>query len=141
MLLRQMPDLSPTNTRFRAWFYSKWGIENCLILGRTRHAEYEPFRQRLSIKMAMGGRERYCIGGRTLAVDDDSWLVLNDSQVYGSIIRASRAVESFSIFFRPGLVAEVQRASARSHERALERGYDAARGGPDFVERLRHHDS
>src|SRR5262245_8452661 len=110
MLLRHMPDLSPTNTRYRAWFYSKWGLENCLILGNSRCAEYGPFRQRLSVKMATGGPERYFIGSRTLAVDDDSYLILNEGQVYGSAIRADREVESFSIFFRPGLVAEVQRA-------------------------------
>ena len=98
MLLRSMPDLSPRNQRFRDWFYARWGRENCLILGRTRHAEYDRYRQRLSIKMARGGSERYFIDGRSVAVDDDSYLVLNDNRSYGSVIDADTEVESFSIF-------------------------------------------
>jgi AraC-like DNA-binding protein len=139
MLLRSMPDLSPANRSFREWFYTRWGRENCLILGRSRHAEYARFRQRLSIKMARGGGERYFLDGRSVAVDDDSYLVLNDGRSYGSLIDTDQEVESFSIFFRPGLLEEVSSAMrvpiddipAYSHRFA---------GSIEFDEQLRPHD-
>jgi len=88
-LLREMPDWerlkpSPHNEAYRRWFYGHWGRENSVISGRDRNVEYIPFRQRLSIKVARGGRERYFIDGRTIAVDDDSYLILNDNRTYGS---------------------------------------------------------
>lgn len=140
MLLRVMPDLSPGNQRYRTWFYSKWGRENCLILARTQLAEYAAFTQRLSIKMAGGGHERYFIDGRTLAVDDDNYLILNDGRTYGSSIDAPSPVESFSIFFRPGLLEGmlgVMRADERS---ALEVREDARAPSPEFAEHLAPHD-
>ena len=112
MLLRSMPDVSPGNTQFRSWFYSRWGREHCIILARTRNAQYESFRQRLSIKMAFGGQERYFIDGRSVAVDDDSYLVLNDDRRYGSSIESTAEVESFSIFFRPGFMEEMLGAAS-----------------------------
>ena len=35
MLLRDVPDLSPANWRYRTWFYSKWGREKRLIPGHA----------------------------------------------------------------------------------------------------------
>jgi len=141
MLLRSMPDLSPANTQYRAWFYSHWGRENCLILGRSREAEYARYRQRLSIKMASGGGERYFIGGRTVTVDDDSYLILNEGQSYGSVIRCDREVESFSIFFRPGLLENVSAAIGIEAARVLEHAGSTAAQSPEFLERLNPHDA
>jgi len=141
MLLRSMPDLSPANTQYRAWFYSHWGRENCLILGRSREAEYERYRQRLSIKMASGGGERYFIGGRTVTVDDDSYLILNEGQSYGSVIRCEREVESFSIFFRPGLLENVLAAIGVEGARVLEHAGSTGARSPEFLERLNPHDA
>ena len=141
MLLRSMPDLSPANTKYRTWFYSRWGRENCVILANTRSAEYDLHRQRLSIKMASAGAERYFIGGRTVAVDDDTYLILNDRQKYGSVIRSDRDVESFSIFFRPGLLEETLGAASVDNEHMLERHGPTMLQSPEFLERLNPHDS
>lgn len=140
MLLRTMPDLSAGNRQFRAWFYSKWGRENCLILASTRQAEYPRYQQRLSIKMASGGRERYFIDGRTVAVDDDSYLILNDGQRYGSLIQSQHDVESFSIFFRPGLVEEVLGSLSVRPERIADDAV-AVKRAVEFAERLLPHDT
>ena len=90
-LLREMPDWerlkpAPANEPHRRWFYSHWGLENAVISGTDRNVEYTPFLQRLSIKVVHGGRERYFIDGRSIAVDDDCYLILNDS---------AHAVEAF----------------------------------------------
>ena len=66
MILRQMPALA--HEPFRRWFYQHWGRENCLIAARTRHADYPPYKQRLSIKAVWGYplcrnfRQRLCHG-------------------------------------------------------------------------------
>ncbi|HEY6641774.1 MAG TPA: AraC family transcriptional regulator [Povalibacter sp.] len=140
MLLRSMPDLSPGNTAFRQWFYSRWGQENCVILGRSRRAEYATFQQRLSIKMALGGAERYFVDGRSVAVDDDAYLMLNDGRRYGSLIASEREVESFSIFFRPGLVEDVRHAMTANDTVVLE-GKPSIDTTIEFPERLHPHDS
>ncbi|HEY4365722.1 MAG TPA: AraC family transcriptional regulator [Steroidobacteraceae bacterium] len=141
MLLRSMPDLSPANTQYRSWFYAHWGRENCLILAHSREAEYERYRQRLSIKMASSGRERYFIDARTVAVDDDNYLILNEGRQYGSVIRSDREVESFSIFFRPGLLDDVFGAVDIDSESMLERSTASMRRSPEFLERLNPHDA
>ena len=89
---------------------------------RAGTREYLPFRQRLSIKVARGGRERYFIDGRSIAVDDDSYLILNDNRTYGSRFESNVDIESFSIFFRPGLAEEVFGALGTTVERALADG-------------------
>ena len=140
MLLRSMPDLSAGNTQFRTWFYSRWGRENCLILARTRHAEYDLYRQRLSIKTACGGRERYFVDRRTVAVDDDNYLILNDGQRYGSLIESPREVESFSIFFRSGLLEAVL-GSLRADPERIGDNIDRTAPSIEFSERLQPHDT
>lgn len=137
MLLRSMPDLAPTNQRFRAWFYAHWGRENCIILGSSCAAAYAPYRQRLSIKMASGGGERYFIDGRTVVVDDDCYLVLNDERCYGSLIDAAHSVESFSVFFRPGLIEDVMGAMGASLDASVD---PAPPRAVEFAERLQMHD-
>jgi hypothetical protein len=70
-------------------------------------AEYADFEQLLSIKAVSGGVEEYFVDGCRIAVDDDTYLILNAGRRYGSRIHALRPVHSFSIFFRPGLAEQV----------------------------------
>jgi AraC-like DNA-binding protein len=140
MLLRHMPDLSPANRDYRAWFYSKWGRENCLILARSCFAEYSRFTQRLSIKMASGGRERYFLDGRSLAVDDDNYLILNEGRSYSSLIEAPTAVESFTIFFRPGLLEGVLGVLQAAEHDMLEVAEESCARPCEFAEHLTPHD-
>lgn len=145
-LLREMPDFTrlkatPANAEYRKWFYSHWGHENAVVSGTARNAEYMPFRQRLSIKVARGGRERYFIDGRSIAVDDDSYLILNDKRVYASRFESDVDIESFSIFFRPGLAEDVFGALNTTVERALADGGAEAPRAVEFAEQLQPHDS
>ncbi|MFL6577982.1 MAG: AraC family transcriptional regulator [Povalibacter sp.] len=133
-----MPDISPVNTQFRSWFYARWGRENCIILGRSRDAQYATFKQRLSIKMAFGGTERYFVDGRSVAVDDESYLVLNDNRCYGSSIDATNEVESFSIFFRPGFMEEMFGAASTPVNRICE---PHSSRSVEFCERLQPQDA
>jgi AraC family transcriptional regulator len=146
LVLRQMPDPRrleplPRNEAFRRTFYSRWGVENCIVLGSARRVEYPLFEQRLSIKMASGGRERYLLTrpGREVDVDEDHYLVINDGRSYASRIAAEREIESYSIFFRPGFANEVESSLRTPVERALEGGTQTA-SEPEFQEFLQPHD-
>jgi AraC family transcriptional regulator len=127
VILTEMPDLPPRpensrNAAFRRGFYARWHRENCVVSGSARQLEYRPIPQMLSIKSVARGTETYFVDRRRVAVNDDSWLVLNESRTYGSAIDSPHDVASFSIFFRPGIGREVAGALARSAERALDDG-------------------
>jgi AraC family transcriptional regulator len=142
LLCRSFPAVAdiPANQEYRRFFYSKWGRENCIVSARARRAEYPPFTQRLSIKSAWGGPERYHVGRRTVAVDDDTYLVLNDQRTYASTLESRELVHSFSIFFRPGLAEETLGALRQGAERALETGGEAPAKPVEFSEHLHPHD-
>ena len=138
MILREMPAI--WDEQFRPLFYSRWGRENCIVAARTRKAEYPLFQQRLSIKAAWGGREYYYVDGRRLAVDDETYVILNDGRTYASTLRASVPVISFAIFFRPGMAEEVARALISRQELLLDSPEDTLGRPPEFSEHIRPHD-
>lgn len=145
-LFREMPDWerlkpAPANEPYRRWFYAHWGLENAVISGTDRNVEYTPWRQRLSIKVARGGRERYYVDGRSIAVDDDCYLILNDNRTYASRFESNVRIQSFSIFFRPGLAEDVFGALGTTVERALADGGAEAARPVEFAETLQPHDS
>lgn len=138
-----MPDLPPrplttANAAFRDSFYRRWGRENALVCGASRDVSYETHPQTLSVKAAWGGRERYFLHEREVAVDDDHWLVLNQGRAYGSQLRAARPVTSLALFFRPELPGAVAAQRARSLRAWLD-APDAVVRTPEFAEHLRPH--
>ena len=88
-IIRQMPDPArlrplPANEAYRRAFYGRFLRESCIVFAKCRRVDMPPFTQRLSIKTARGGREMYFIDHRSVAVDDDNFLILNDGRTYGS---------------------------------------------------------
>jgi AraC-like DNA-binding protein len=143
MLLTSMPDLPPrplttANAAFREMFYRRWGRETCLVSGASRDVCYDAHRQTLSVKAAWGGRERYFLRERELAVDDDHWLLLNEGRVYGSRIHNKHPVTSFALFFAPGLPEQVAAQRLQSLAAQLDVASVAPRG-IEFEEHLRPH--
>jgi AraC-like DNA-binding protein len=139
MIYREMPPLGDRS--FRESFYSRWGRESAAISATARRAQYPDYTQLLSVKMATGGSEDYFVDGRRIRVDDDTFLILNEGRRYGSLINALQPVHSFSVFFRPGLIQEVQDALCRPTEAQLaDPAADRSRP-PEFDERLREHDT
>jgi AraC family transcriptional regulator len=137
VILREMPPI--WDPAFRPGFYARWGRENCIISALTRQCEYQPFRQTLSIKAAWGGHEDYFIDGRRVAVDDDTFIIMNHGRSYASRVRARTPLHSFSIFFRPGMAEEVLGTLDRSHERLLDDPDHRFRGSVEFSEHSRRH--
>ena len=140
LLLRTLPDLAGASAEFRASFNGKWGRENCIIWGRARQARFGPCSHALSIRAAWGGEERCRFNGRTVAVDDDSFLILNHGRICELQIDAVQPVESFSIHFRTGLVEQAYGALTLSIEDALARGDLIVERSAEFAESLQPHD-
>lgn len=146
MILTTLPDLPPrpetaANAGFRRDFYQRWGRENAVVCGHACDAEYACHVQTLSLKMALGGSERYLLPRRDVLVDDDSYLVLGEGQRYGSVLRSARPVASFAVFFRPGMLDEVQRGCGQRLVDALDRHERMTAPSAGFGEHLRRHDA
>ena len=146
VILTRLPDLPPrpltaANAAFRREFYRHWGRGNWIVAGEARRADYDRFRQTLSIKCVARGVETYAVDGRRVAVDDRTWLVLNERREYASELRSDdRRAYSFAIFFRPGMAAEVAGASARTLRCELDDGNEPAPyESVEFTEHLRPH--
>jgi AraC family transcriptional regulator len=140
MLLRTLPDFASAHPQTRHRFDTRWGRENCIIWGRARRAKFGPCAHGLSIRAAWGGEERCHFDGRTLAVDDDSFLNLNNGRVCTTQIDSARPVESFAIYFGPGLVEHAYGAMTLTLEKALERGDAVVERSAEFLESLHPHD-
>ncbi len=138
MILTEMPRLQ--DPEFTRHFYQRWGRENFVIDARTDFAAYGPYRQCLSIKTTWSGAEEYYIGEATLAVRPDRYLVLNEGRVYGSLIEATAPVESFAVFFRPGMAAGMVDTLKRTTDSLLDDPEPRDHLAPEFIERFSPHD-
>ena len=94
----------------------------------------------LSIKTFSGGRALYNAGGGSYAVDDASYLVLNEGQPYEITIESLTEVESFCVFFAPGLAQEVYHGLTTPLDGLLDDTEGAAMAPPRFFERTNAHD-
>jgi AraC family transcriptional regulator len=74
----------------------------------------------LSIKCFFEGRAHYTVGRGHHAVDEASYLVLNEGQSYAIEIGSKTPVESFCLFFAPGLAREVAQTLTHRSERLLD---------------------
>lgn len=140
LILRTLPDLASTDVELRRSFSSKSERENCLILGRAKRARFGPCAHGLSIRTARGGEERCQFDGRTVAVDEDSFLILNNGRVCATHIESTQAVESFAIYFGSPLVERAYGAMTVSVEKALECGEGVGERPVEFMETLQPHD-
>ena len=89
MLIRSLAESSRRDTALPASFHARWGRENCIIWGRSGYMEFGPYTHTLSIRAAWGGAQHCHFNGRTVAIDDDNFLILNHGRVYSTSIRAA----------------------------------------------------
>src|SRR4051812_47558752 len=74
----------------------------------------------LSIKCFFSGRAQYKVGCGYHAVDQSSYLVLNEGQRYEIEIDSRQPVESFCLFFAPEFASDVQRSLSTRAQRLLD---------------------
>jgi AraC family transcriptional regulator len=80
------------------------------------------------------------VDGRHIAVDDDTFLILNAGRRYASRIDELNPVHTFSIFFEPRLAQEVLHALKMPAETLLDRPPGEVSPPVEFGEELREHD-
>jgi AraC family transcriptional regulator len=107
MLICNLSDLAAKGSAARDLLKSRWGRESCILWGRTSQATFGPATHTLSVRAAWGGQEFCRVGARTLAVDDDNFLIVNHGQIYSTSIDAPRGMESLAICFSPELIEQL----------------------------------
>ncbi len=138
MVYRAMPAI--WDPAFRKSFYQRWGKECAIICARSRRVEYPVYRQLLSIKSVASGVEDYYIDGRHISVDRETFLIINSDRCYASSIESLEPVQSFSIFFDRGLVADTWSALRYPPESLLGDPHRQSPAQLEFSERLYQHD-
>ncbi len=115
-------------------------------LGQATHILHERgFRHRwqgvgpLSIKCFFHGRAFYDVGAGRYAVDDSSYLILNEGQTYSVDVDSENEIESFCIFFEHGLAESVQRSLSMKTSQLLEEPDEPAHA-TNFFEKTYPHD-
>jgi AraC-like DNA-binding protein len=73
----------------------------------------------LSIKSFFGGQASYTVDRRRYLVSERAFLVLNEGQPYEIALAASAPIESFCVFFAPGLAETIQRSLTTPDDRLL----------------------
>lgn len=74
----------------------------------------------LSIKSFTHGRALYNTGKGLYAVDESSYLILNDEQPYSITIESARPVESFCIFFKAGFAEQIYYSLGSEQDKLLD---------------------
>jgi AraC-like DNA-binding protein len=113
---------------------------SCIVLARGRALETAMAPRPLTIATVRGGVETYSSGRRKMAVNDDTFLILNEGKPHSSVLRAEADVETFRILFRADLVDDVLGALVQPTDRLLERESPQAGFSFEFSEGLQPHD-
>ncbi|MBX7219170.1 MAG: AraC family transcriptional regulator [Blastocatellia bacterium] len=105
------------------------------IISATGRSYFADWAGGLSLKSFSKGRVFYDTGTGRYAVDDGSYLILNEGQPYRLTIDSPQPVESFCLFFEAGFAQEVRRALTAPASGLLD---DPDQAGPpvSFVQRL-----
>jgi len=110
-----------------------------IIHARSSDIAYPEHWGCLSVKCAQGGNEYYRANHSVYAVNDDSYLILNEGQTYSSYIFSDRPIGSFTINFPAGFIATMTSAMAGTD--SMLSSPDGAGSRPiEFIERLYPHD-
>jgi AraC family transcriptional regulator len=122
------------------------GAKNAIVAGRARQYHVGEFPGPLSIKTVVRGAGRWETREARRLVDAGNYLILNAGQPYSLTIDSHETVETFCLFFRDGLVEDVNCVDAAGRATLLDdpAGGAAAAwtsGSAEFFETLRPHDS
>jgi AraC family transcriptional regulator len=97
-LMDVFPDFKAPGFNVEA-YNKRFRESNVIIRASARDVAYAPHWGPLSIKCAFNGNEHYEFSHCRYRVDDGSFLLLNEGQVYSSYIHSDTPVDSFTINF------------------------------------------
>jgi len=118
---------------------AQFGEHNLVLHATARRHVVQDFAGPLSIKSVIRGEVDWIVDGRRLAVDQNTFVVLNDGQPYSMNIDSLRAVETCCVFFHEGFVEQVAQDATTPLKRSLESPFRTA-PRLEFLSRL-HTDS
>jgi AraC-like DNA-binding protein len=113
---------------------------NTIIQFNAKEIHFPEHEGDLSIRCAFNGQRTFEMDGSRLAVDDASFLVLNQGQAFSSYIQSDTEVESFSINFEPCFVHDVLRNIVKPTDKLLAAPHDVVGQPVLFFERVYPHD-
>src|SRR5262245_785451 len=118
---------------------ARFGNDNLVLHATARRHVVNEFSGPLSIKSVVRGKVTWIVDGTNLAVDEQSFLVLNEGQKYSMDMDELRPMETCCAFFSHGFVQHVAQDATTSLQASLD---TPARVAPPlhFLSRL-HQDS
>lgn len=108
-----------------------------ILSGRNRHYFHDMPTADLSIKTMSNGLALYDIEEGQFAVEEDTYLILNQQQPYQITIESSSIVTSFCIFFPQGWAEQVWRGLSEKTPTLLESPFEGQASSVHFFERVR----
>lgn len=141
MIYRRLPACD--NPAVRARCLHDLRDKNVVISAHVRSAELPVYeRLNLSIHCVRNGAEAFALDRRRLLVDDDSYLMLNAGNAYGSRIASTRLpLHSFSVHFRRGLVDEALAVAGAGTGASLDCSRPRDGMPAEFIEQLTPHNA
>jgi AraC-like DNA-binding protein len=91
---------------------SRFGSRHVILWARGRTHHVRDFAGPLSIKSVVRGRADWTTDEGRFAIDDASYVIVNEDQPYSIDIESEEPVETFCLFFRRGFLEEARRTLA-----------------------------
>jgi AraC-like DNA-binding protein len=95
----------------------------------------------LAVRWVRGGRAHVTIGERAMVLDDDTYLIVNEGRSYDIRFRNATPMQSYAVYFKRGLAAEVLAGLAMPSDVPLTAASVQGSASVAFGEHLYDHDS
>jgi AraC family transcriptional regulator len=117
------------------------GKENAILTGSGATYHVRDFEGSLSLKSVVRGSADWETNGRRYAVNESTYLILNDRQHYTLTIDSPERVTTFCLFFARGFVEEINTVTVTPEERLLDCPGNLRQTPLEFFNRLETQDS
>ncbi len=133
--IRQFPQPTKFDHSEELWENS-YGEAFVVINCFSKNIYYPDHWTPLSVKCAFNGKENYRFSKKAYAVSDNSFLLLNEGNVYASYINADIEVESLSLNFNKNNIEMLKTIFQSTTDSLLEDPFVYAKGSLNFFDKL-----
>lgn len=138
-VIRRFPDIKRPGFQFSIW-NNQFRENNVILNGQYSNISYPLHWTSLSIKCAFNGRENYETSRVKYAVNDRSYLILNEGAMYNSCIDSESKVESFTVNFKKEFADDVINTVSNKNTSLLDNNPADSSKNYRFFEKLYEHD-
>jgi AraC family transcriptional regulator len=133
--IRQFPRPDNFDDSEERWNHS---FQNAFVVinGFSSNIYYPEHWTPLSVKCAFNGKEHYRFSNKAYTVSDQSFLLLNEDNVYASYIHSETRVESLSLNFTKNNIETANAAYCGSDETVLDNPLELTGGNLNFYDKL-----